>query len=221
MSIFSGPKIVEEGLVLYLDAANQKSYPGTGVIWSNVVGSNTGSLVNGLSFTTDNKGCLIFDGGSDYVDLGYRPELLNQNITQSAWVYATSFVNWHGIISNMPSWGTGFSLQIGINQNIAAMVSGIYLKTSWVPSINTWYNIVATHRASDNLTILYVNGNQENSTNQSISYVENAVTRIGCFYTSPNLLFPGKISNIMSYNKALTAQEVKQNFEATRGRYGI
>ena len=63
----------------------------------------------------------------------------------------------------MISWGTGFSLQIGPIQNIAAMVSGEYLKTSWTPSIGVWYHIVATHRSSDNLNVLYVNGVQENT----------------------------------------------------------
>jgi hypothetical protein len=221
MALSHSPQIVRDGLVLYLDAANIKSYPGTGTTWIDLSGLNNGTLVNGLSFSTENNGYLVFDGSSDYVDLGYREDLLNLDITQSAWVYATSFSNWHGIISNMPSWGTGFSLQIGPVQKIAAMVSGVYLTTTWSPSLNTWYNIVATHRSSDNLTILYVNGIQENSTIRSITYSENAITRIGCFYTSPSILFPGNISNVMSYNRALTAAEVKQNFEATRGRYGI
>jgi hypothetical protein len=221
MSIFAGPKIVEDGLVLYIDPANNKSYPGTGTTANNIIGTNTGSLNNGVGFSSNNKGYFIFDGSNDTITLGHRPELLTQDITQSAWVYGTSFGNWHGIISNMPSWGTGFSLQIGTVQRIAAMVSGVYLTTSWTPSLNTWYNIVATHRSSDNFTVLYVNGIQENSTTKDISYVENAVTTIGCFYTSPSILLNGIIGNIMTYNKALTSQEVKQNFEATRGRYGI
>jgi hypothetical protein len=221
MSIYAGPKIIEEGLVLYIDAANNKSYLGTGTVANNIVGTNTASLNNGVDFSSNNKGYFIFDGSNDTITLGHRPELLTQDISQSAWVYSTSFVNWHGIISNMPSWGTGFSLQIGLNQKIAAMVSGAYLTTSWTPSLNTWYNIVATHRSSDNFTVLYVNGIQENSTIRAISYAENAVTTIGCFYTSPSLLLNGRIGNIMTYNKALTASEVKQNFEAFRGRYGI
>jgi hypothetical protein len=180
--------------------------------------NNTVTTSN-LVYNTD--GTFEFNGSSSTLNLGYVPELLPADITQEAWVRADSFTNWHGIISNMSSWGTGFSLQIGTEQNIAAMVSGSYLKTSWVPSINTWYHICATHRSSDDLNVLYVNGTQEASTTRAVSYEANAETKIGCFYTIPSLFLDGKISSIRTYSRALTPEEVKQNFEATRGRYGI
>jgi hypothetical protein len=115
---------VESNLVLELDASNPSSYSGSGSEWTDMSSyGNNGTLTNGVSFSTDNGGILVFDGSDDYVNLGYKSSLLNFDITQEAWVNADSFTNWHGIISNMSSWGTGFSLQIGNIQNIAAMIS--------------------------------------------------------------------------------------------------
>jgi hypothetical protein len=184
--------------------------------------NNTGTLTNGVTLARDGQRSFSFDGADDIIQLGYQPSLNNTNITLEAWVNAGSFANgWHGIISNMPSWGTGFGLQIGTIQNIAATVSGVYLKTSWTPSINVWYHIVATHRSSDNFTALYVNGVLENTTTQAVSYSVNAVTTIGAFYTSPGLLFNGKIGVVRIYNTVLSAANILTLYTATKSRYGL
>lgn len=211
--------IIQNGLVLHLDGRIFNTVSGT--TWYDLSGNgNNGTLTNGTSFNSTGQGSLNFDGSNDIVTLGYRPSLLPSTITQEAWVRADSFVNWHGIISNMPSWGTGFSLQIGTTQRIAAMVSGAYLTTSWTPSINTWYHIAATHDSND-LNILYVNGIQENSLTRSISYTANAVTTIGAFYTSPSLFLDGLISQVRTYNRALTQSEIQNNYNLTKYRYGL
>lgn len=204
--------IVTSGLVLNVDTSFVASYPVSGTSWYDLSGSgNTGTLVNGPTFNTN--GWINFDGVDDRVTLGYSPTLINTSITQEAWVNATSFIyGWHGIISNMPEWGTGFSLQIGTTQRIAAMVSGVYLTTSWTPKTNTWYHIVATHRSSDTLNSLYVNGVLENTTTRSISYTTSAQTTIGVFYTSNSLHFLGNMTNVRSYNRALSQSEVLQNY---------
>jgi hypothetical protein len=183
--------------------------------------SPTRGTITAANLTYRQDDTPTFDGANDYLDLGYRPDLLTDSKTNEAWVNASTFVNWHGIVSNMSSWGTGFSLQIGSVQNIAAMIQGIYLKTSWSPSTNTWYHIVATRDGTTNTNKLYVNGILEGTLISPVTYRTNAVTRIGCFYTSPSLHFPGEISQVKIYNKALTEAEIRQNFEATRSRYGI
>ena len=212
--------IVTNGLVLNVDASQKGSYPGSGTTWYDLAGANDGILTNNPTYNSSNGGSIVFDGVDDYVDIGYKIGLLNSDITQEAWVNTDVMINWHGIISNMPSWGTGFSLQIGPVQKIAAMISGAYLTTSWTPLVGVWYHIVATHRSSDNLNVLYVNGVQENSVIREISYVENAVTRIGVFYTYNQLHFDGKIGVVRSYNRALSASEVLQNFNAQKSKFG-
>ena len=222
MTCISGANIVEDGLVLHLDAANIKSYSGSGTVWKDLSGNgNDGTLVNDVGFDIGNGGTVVFDGVDDIVTLGYKQSLLPSDITQEAWVKASSFASWNGIVSKMPGWGTGFSLQIGSTQGIAAMISGSYLRTSWQPLLNTWYHIVATHNSANDFNVLYVNAAIENTSTRSVSYSQNAVTSVGVFYTGGSLPFSGKISQIRTYNRALSESEIKQNFEATRGRYGI
>lgn len=222
MGVSGGPDLIQDGLVLALDASDRNSYVSGSTTWFDLSGNNfTGSLLNGPAFNTGSNGTIVFDGVDDRVSLGYLPLLNNTDITQEAWVNATNFINWHGIISNMPSWGTGFSLQIGTIQNIAAMISGTYLKTSWTPSLNTWYHIVGTHRSSDNLAVLYVNGVQENNTIQPVSYSTNAVTEVGVFYTGGSLYFAGRIGLAKTYNRALSAAEVLQNYNNQKSRFGL
>ena len=67
----SGPNIVEDGLVLALDAGNTKSYPGSGTTWTDLSGKgNNGTLTNGPTFDSGNGGAIFFDGGNDYVTTG-------------------------------------------------------------------------------------------------------------------------------------------------------
>jgi hypothetical protein len=220
-SLYYGGDIVIDNLVFAMDPGNLISFdPGETTTYS-LKGSIEGSNVNGLSWSSKNGGIFDFDGSNDLIRLGYQPTMLTSDITQEAWVNGDSFVNWHGIISNMSGWGTGFSLQIGITQRIAAMISGTYLTTSWTPSINTWYHIVATHRSSDNLNVLYVNGIKENTMTRGISYNSNQVTDIGCFYTGGSLPFNGQMGPVRMYNRALTHEEVTQNFNAHRSRFGL
>lgn len=220
MAFSRGPRVVRDGLVLALDAANTKSYPGSGTNWKDLSGNgNNGTLVNGPTFNSDNLGTIVLDGSNDIVTLGDRPSLRPSSITHCAWVKAHSFSNWHGIITNMPSWGTGFSMQIGVTQNIALMVSGSYLRTSYTPSINTWYFICGTHDSSTTINKLYVNGVEENSSTRAISYSTNAVTTLGAFYSGGSLLLDGELPFIMTYNRALSHEEIIENYNATKSRY--
>ena len=70
MSLSHSPSIVTSGLVLCLDAANTRSYPGSGTSWYNLAGTiNTGVLTNGPTYGSTNLGSIVFDGVDDYVDM--------------------------------------------------------------------------------------------------------------------------------------------------------
>jgi hypothetical protein len=76
MAYFHSPRIVTDGLVLALDAANTKSYPGSGTTWSDLSGnSNNGELVNGITYDDTNLGSLVFDGVDDYVQITKVPSI--------------------------------------------------------------------------------------------------------------------------------------------------
>jgi len=216
---YFGGNIVSQDLVFGMDPGNLVSFEDGTTTTNSLVGSITGSNINGLSWSPSFGGVFDFDGSDDRIQLGYQPTMLTNDITMEAWVNGDSFVNWHGIISNMNGWGTGFSLQIGVTQRIAAMISGSYLTTSWTPSTGVWYHIAATHRSSDNLNVLYVNGVQENTSTRSISYNDNQVTEIGCFYTGGSLPFNGQMGPLRMYDRALSASEIMQNYNAEAPRF--
>ncbi len=157
-----------------------------------------------------------FNGSDNYLNCGTNPIITPQNISISVWVKANSFGSWNGIISNMTSWGTGFGLQMGTTQKIAAMVSGNYLSSLQTPQAGVWYHIVATHNGANNLNILYVNGKEENRATQAVSYEASAKTYIGVFYTSPSLLFNGLIDDVRIYNRILSSDEVLSIYNANK-----
>ena len=211
-----GANFLSNGLVGYWPFNGKDIYwtsATAGTAYDRSGNGNNGTLTSMNQNTSPVAGkigqALKFDGSSNYVNLGINSSLTPADISISAWVKADQLGSWNGIISNMTSWGTGFSLQIGTVQNIAAMISGSYLTTSWAPHVGTWYHIVATHNNSNNYNALYVNGKYENSSTQGVSYEASAKTYIGVFYTSPNLLFNGIIDEVRIYNRALSAAEVK------------
>lgn len=185
-------------------------------------GANDGTLVSGPTWQTGSNcvsgNCLVFTG-SQYINCGTSSALTPADISVSAWVKASTLDEWNGIISNMTTWGTGFGLQIGTTQNIAATISGNYLKTSWVPTTGTWYYITATHDNTSNLNILYVNGKEEARVVKSVSYEASPKTYIGVFYTSPNLLFKGNIDDVRLYNRVLSADEIANQYKDGYTKY--
>ena len=90
MGAYAGPDIVENGLVLALDAGNSKSYPGTGTTWTDLSGrGNTGTLNNMEipgDYSTANGGFLTFDGTDEFVQINNPTTFHNQNFTISAWI---------------------------------------------------------------------------------------------------------------------------------------
>ena len=66
---YNNPKIVTDGLIHYYDAANPKSYPGSGTTWYDLVGNKNGTLKNGATFSTDNQGVIVLDGVNDYIEI--------------------------------------------------------------------------------------------------------------------------------------------------------
>lgn len=226
--------IVTNGLILNLDAANPRSYPPAynGTTWFDLSGnSNNGTLTNGPTYSTANGGGLLFDGTDDYVNISYSSIFNIQNFTLSIWVRFSSFDSFNALITN-PQTGTisggwvnpylSWMLRINSNTNIEV---GIGSNSTYTPSnfsytfsTNTNYNIVATYNGS--LVIAYVNSSliNQNSVSATINYTSKPVV-LGTDYG-------GSFSNCFiyqtqMYNRALSAAEINQNFQATRARFGI
>jgi hypothetical protein len=226
MGLSHSPSTITQNLVLCLDAANPKSYPGSGTTWTDLSGNgNNGTLVNGVGYSGDNLGSLVFDGVNDYVTLGTK-DIITTDFSVNMWVKVTAatkevyFFSFGYVDSNSAllyrNEGAPYNL------NIIYRNSGVNTthSSSFVINQNVTYNITWTRSGSNN--ILYING-------VNIHTFSNSTTLTSCIYdigwaTTRNkttAYYQGNIYTTSLYNRALTASEIQQNFNALRSRFSI
>lgn len=250
MSYHNGPRIVSNGLVLYLDAGSTKSYPGSGTAWTDLSGNNNnGTLVNGPSYSSSNKGGIVFDGVNDYVQLSSSTQISdarNNGFTIGAWIYMTSNSSIMGVCGVADNGSTGsnaINLRVNASSSNALQAGSIRLAVSNSSatlkilsgatnsnniSINRWNYIVASSYPINNVITIYSNG-----VSFPISYASQQAPDIFSNFVQPFYIgslngggvlqqpFLGRISNFSFYNKILLPNEVLQNYNATKGRYNL
>lgn len=225
MSFNYSPKIITDGLVLYLDAANKRSYPGSGTIWSDLSkNGNNGTLTNGPTFNSANGGSIVFDGTNDYIGLGTSTSLVPPYLTTSIFVYINNYSSRPHLIGRGESQIGHFYFVVeahGVFRFWYDVGNGwSYLEPSnFIFPTATWYNIACTFDGST----INVYGNSSLIANQSIvgqlrqyTAQETVLGRI----STVNYL-NGKISSVQVYNRALTSSEISQNYNATKTRFGL
>ena len=206
-----------DGLLLNLDAGSLLSYAGSGNSWLDMSGNNNvGLLVNGPTYSGSGvTGALVFDGTNDYVTLG--KDILSTVYTISAWfMLGDQASNRLQIIFD--SSYSGILMNKGGGQFYYKNVSSYLLNFSYSFNFNTWYNITAVN--ASNKKSIYVNGSLVASIFDNSSYepVNNFV--IGSNSGNVEFLL-GKVAGVIAYNRALTASEIYQNYDAMRTRYGL
>jgi hypothetical protein len=196
-----------------------------GTTWTDLTGNvNNGTLTNGPTYSSANGGSIVFDGTNDNVNKSSATINLSAGVTMEMIFKST----------DMNSRAQGFmQFNTGSNYiNFYAPGNGRLRWETWVPvgvaggayttptalSNNTWYHAVGTY--SNGSSVLYINGVSVASASQtsgtySSSYTGTIVIGEYAGYMS------GNIAKASIYNRALTAQEVQQNFNANRGRFGI
>jgi hypothetical protein len=224
--------VVQDGLVLHLDAANRRSYPGFGTAWNDLSGNgNTGTLTNGPTFSSENAGSIVFDGNNDYIDCGSTLQI-NSNLlglTVSIWIKIFGR-NTIMLVENGTSFTTNtFYLAQEDANRLTFLVYGdgaydLVTISSPVPyQTNVWLNLVGVWQSGMRCKLYY---NSEDRTlalgGSSRTTVQNGNTNLWIGRRpGGSLPFLGNIGNVSIYNRALTQQEITQNFNALRGRYGI
>jgi len=221
------PRIVSSGLLAYFDAANTRSYIGSGTTVNGLISGIGFTLVNGVGFGSTNNGHFIFDGIDDNIPFSIpSPGTI---LSIEMWVRAKSFSN-NGMFFgfNIYDVWTGNG---GLGYNTGA--SDVYGLTSTqvtnLDLLNQWKHYVFEMRSDVAYTNnkIYVNG--ENQSLSQVSGSESAANRnfnsgngrIGSWLSSNNFFMAMDHSQFKVYNRALTAAEIVQNYNATKRRYGL
>ena len=224
MAINYNPRIITDGLVLYLDAGNIKSYPGSGTTWIDLV-SQKNNTINGAIYDEDNIGSISFDGVDDSSSIGSLGLTGFTGFTVNVWFYSN--LSSHMSLVRSLSVGNAFILHYrGAGFYLTAddsTVSG-YLGWQTFPTANQWNMLTGTW---DGTTMkLYQNGikqSNELSFNGGINgaLADINTVQVGYYFNPSQPWTNGKIASLNLYNKALSIDEIKLNLEATRGRFGV
>jgi hypothetical protein len=219
-------QIVMNGLVLYLDAASPRSYPGSGTTWTDLSGNgNTGTLTNGPTYSSANGGSIVFDGSNDVVNstTSIIDRADGQEITVSCWIKPSRTSGQYSVFCTNRSDDTGIYNWIfyqHITDGAIAFHGDAQNKSSYVPTTNVWINVTNTVTASG-VSTLYVNG-VSTYTVTGYTYGNGTPSRLGIGADPGGQEpFQGNISQVSIYNRALTAAEVSQNYNALKSRYGL
>ena len=224
--------IVTDGLKLYLDASNPASYPGSGTTWFDLSGNcNNGTMVGGV---TPLSNAMQFDGVDDYVDFGNILNIENGDFSYSLWATLRTpglkGIFCKSIYGDVAGRWTIYQ-EYG---NIVCLAQGIadsnILYISSTPYINTGFHLftVTINRAGN--MILYIDGVQIASvvlSNPTYNMATTGRLFAGAYGDSngsapqAGLFNNCDINDIMVYRKNLTANEVTQNFHATKSKYGF
>lgn len=224
MACFSGSRIVQQDLRLNIDLANPKAVSASKL---DLKANLSLSEVNGVLTTTDNLGEWVFDGIDDSVSLG-NPSSLNllDEETTTAWLYPYNIdANRRSRIGNRHG---GFlataDSRFGYEGNNGTTWGNNFYTGSNTLKINVWQQVAFTFKRDDRVDLYYngtyltgkaVVGGITSSTHAFVIGTENPGG-----YGTP-AYFMGKIGSIQIYSRKLSAAEIRQNFEAMRGRYGI
>ena len=233
MGCSAGPSVASVP-VLYLDAGNTKSYPGSGTTWTDLSGNgNHGTLVNGPTYNSANGGSIVFDGVNDYASVTYAASLNTPTgATYSLWMKNTSSfageflsrgIADSGLNSDNPRLYHYANNQVYIDWNNLATQDRYVNAASYIELSTNCLAFVFSPGAP---FLFYANGVQVavvmsgagSSDATMLNTAHNII--IGGAVWIPRY-FTGKISSVTLHSRALSASEVLQNFSALRGRYGL
>ena len=237
MGIRRGPNIVRDGLVFAVDAANPSSYVSGSSLWKDqTINQNDGTLVNDPTFNSDDQGSIDFDGADDYMTINNSAELSFDRTTSFT---IAGWFNLSANEANAPYWGkwgtngaesTGnYMIWSGVSSTLPRVVFSVangtgtaattplytYTRNQW----NYWVGIYTSNTKLD----FYENGVLQTSVNYTgaINNTETPWTINRATFSGGAQHFTGKSNCLQIYNRALSLNEVLQNYNALKGRFGL
>jgi hypothetical protein len=225
------PNIVTDGLVLYLDAANIKSYVSGSTSWTDIAAGNNGTLTNGPTFNSGNNGSIVFDGTNDYVQVT-SPfgdiDWSSRAWSFSAWmkldalgdrclVNLNSANSSHYIVTNV-FFGDGASWWYFIKNSLSTQSN--FRTPAGIFTTNEIFYFTMTYNGSglSNGNInFYKNSTQVSTSNGGGAGLSNQTgLQIG-----GNYFLDGNVYNFNMWNRVLTSSEILQNYNAQKSRFGL
>ena len=236
-----GPNIIKDGLVLYLDPGSPNSYYNkSGTVIKDISGNgNNGTLTNFGSQTiydSANGGSIVFDGSDDFINIGTLSSLVGKpNVSVECWFYNNSTTsNFQNVVGQFDG-SNGWLIHTSTltNSKIIVLVGGgfAYGGINDVPT-GSWIHVVLSYDGTlssntDKLK-MYVNGVLRTfdtylggTVPNSWPNVTSVNANIGALLPSYGRYFNGRIPMVRIYQKTLSSQEVLQNFNATKTRFGL
>ena len=217
MGLSHSPSLVMDGLVFSIDAGNSRCYSGSGLTAFSLNNNITMALNNGVGFTSSNNGIFIFDGSDDFMSSASNSGISGtQSRTLCAW---SKFNN----ITSSVVCGIGEAdfyklFEIHAYQN--KITGHRYGAETIGPDISTgvWYFTAYSYDGTTSR--LYLNSSLVASTVEALNTTNTTLT-IGRKTYSANSNMNGNVPQVFLYNRALSAQEIVQNYNATKKRYGL
>ena len=215
-TVGGGVNIVSNGLVLYLDASNTKSYVSGSTTWNDVSrNGNNGTLINGPTFNSANGGNIVFDGTNDFVSGSCTTVNANVGMTTFIWV-RTTITSPQVFFSHTSGANNGFRLEIDGGQFLLTFGGVANYSSGNSVSDGNWKQLVVTTVGTTGR--IYINGNLV------------ASPTVGTMQGTPNQFvisgstirfLNGNVASVILYNRALSAAEVLKNYNATKSRFGL
>lgn len=227
MAVGYNPSIVSDGLIYFIDPANIRSYPGTGTSVNLLISGTGSSLINGTGFSSINNGSFYFDGTNDYINTNQYSSsigLTSSDFTICLWTKIVDNNQFNAFVSrtssNLPAPIDMYThtadrkmrVLVGNTSAWSTLQSNNPLPLAWTYLTFTLNSILAS---------LYYNAVLDTSTNLATARIESANPIIIGTRDDNFTHMKGNIGQVQIYNRALSAQEILQNFNATRYRYGI
>lgn len=211
----AGTALVTSGLTVNLDAA---TYSGSGSTWSDISGNSyTATLYNTPTYSTQNTGYFVFNGTNQYATVSGTP-LNTTAYTKQAWFMTTQTFDNNLISSDV---GGHYMFFNGTNRLYCGHTNWTGFPTTYAStatfSNNVWYLATVTFDTTNGMAI-YINGSLDSTYTVQKTAPTNGTTNLACYAAAGNLL-RGRIAQALIYNRALTASEVLQNYNATKARF--
>jgi hypothetical protein len=230
MGLTHSPSIVQDNLLFCLDAANKRSYPGSGSNWYDISGNNRhGTPLSAPTYYSDNGGYLRIVGNS--YSMGNADPTgdfhLRQNWSYEVWVYILG--NNCGLLGNGIASGNQGLHVLWYTSGTRELIFGMYANDMdsyfGVDPVGKWSHFVFTYNHSSPYTKqLYYNGSLYKSKNgNQYAYTGTDIIQVGGTYSSQggSGRANGYFSQARLYKKILTPEEVRQNYLATKGRFNL